>query len=72
MADFDDTRETDRSWSGDTSWAIPAAPRKRRDIDLGQDRNTFKVLRESFRVLCMAQRAPCWLCGSPIDYRARG
>lgn len=71
MSDYDDTRESDKSWSGQHDWAIPAAPRKRRAIDTGQDRNTFKVLRENFRLRCMSDRADCWLCFNPIDYRAR-
>jgi hypothetical protein len=63
--------DNDDPWAGDHDWAIPATPRKRRHIDIGQDRNTYRVLRENFRLRCMAAREPCWLCGGAIDYSAR-
>ena len=52
----------------DTSWAIPATSKQHRAIDSGQDRNTFRVLREHYKRQCMAARAECWLCGNVIDY----
>ena len=41
MSDYDDTRGGE--WAGEHDWAIPAAPRKRRDIDTGSNRQAFKV-----------------------------
>ena len=69
MSRFDDTPES--AWGGDHDWAIPAAPRVRRDIDTGQNRQAYKVLRADFRKQSMAARAPCWLCGNGINYGAR-
>jgi hypothetical protein len=54
-ADFEDTPEGE--WPG----------KKRRAIDR-KDRHLYRTLRAKFRVHCLAQRAPCGICGEPIDY----
>ncbi len=65
MANYDD----DNPWRGDNSWAIPADPRKRRDIDIGSNRQAFKVLRQDFKVQSAAARADCW--AAPALLRGR-
>ncbi|QQM15151.1 HNH endonuclease [Gordonia phage TinaLin] len=34
----------------------------------GRSTRRWRVLKAEFRRKCKQRRAPCWLCGQPIDY----
>ena len=69
MGVYDDTPESD--WNGDYDFGIPPTPRERRAIDIGQDRNTFRVLREDFRRQCMAATSAVLVVRRQHQLRAR-